>query len=97
MRRMMLRRDMLADLRALDMAANLARAELLALPFWRWRARARVEDRLLRADVEADRLRKDLYAGTHTNAPGCPKEGLQGRGTIEDKGEQAKGQEGVEE
>ena len=63
MRRMMLRRDMIHDLRNLTQAGDMARAELSTLPFWRWRARARVEDRLLRAEVAAERLRKDLYGG----------------------------------
>ena len=63
MRRMMLRRDMIADLRRLDQTANMARTQLLTLPFWRWRARATVEGVLLRAEVAADRLRLDLYGG----------------------------------
>jgi hypothetical protein len=94
---MMLRRDMMADLRRLDQTANMARTQLLTLPFWRWRARAAVEDVLLRAEVAADRLRLDLYGGKATDAQGCPKEGLEGGRTIQDKGETAKGQEGGKE
>jgi len=94
MRRMMLRRDMIADLRRLDQAANMARAQLLTLPFWRWRARATVEGVLLRAEVAADRLRLDLYGGKAINAQGCPKEGLEGGRTIDGMGKTAKGQEG---
>ena len=97
MRRMMLRRDMIADLKRLDQAANMARTQLLTLPFWRWRARATVEDILLRAEVAADRLRLDLYGGKATNAQGCPKEGLEGDKTIDGMGETAKGQEGGKE
>ena len=97
MRRMMLRRDMIADLRRLDQAANMARTQLLTLPFWRFRARATVEDVLLRAEVSAERLRLDLYGGTATDAQGCPKEGLEGGKTIDGMGKTAKGQEGGKE
>ena len=97
MRRMMLRRDMIADLRRLDQAANMARTQLLTLPFWRFRARATVEDVLLRAEVSAERLRMDLYGGKATDAQGCPKEGLEGGKTIDGMGKTAKGQEGGKE
>lgn len=99
-RRMMLRRDMIADLKRLDQAANMARVRLIMLPvwkFWRWKERVYVNNLLLRAEVAADRLRLDLYGGTAINAQGCPKEGLEGWKTIQDKGEQAKGQEGGKE
>ena len=97
MRRMMLRRDMIADLKRLDHAANMARTRLMTLPFWRWRARATVEDALFMAEVSAGRLRLDLYGGKATDTQGCPKEGLEGGRTIDGKGKTAKGQEGGKE
>jgi hypothetical protein len=94
---MMLRKDMIADLNEACFAMSMAQAELFTLPFWRFRTRRTVEDKLLRAEAEAAKLRKVLYGGKATDAQGCLKEGLEGGRTIDGKGKTAKGQEGGKE